>query len=379
MSAALPTAALPIASIPTASIRARVRFTTEGGLARALALLSPHMSAPTLRQGLLQVIYTPAQLTEGAARLHAAFRDAHPRCSTYLPLCLPGPHSEGVREWSTPSDCAGCIYRQGGRCDGLGGEAGGAAEWGGEAGGGEVALTPLDEGPRVDTAASEAPLTEALLGGARPRAYWAPPLALREGIREALRAYGCRALWDVGAGSGAVGALLCPPELTLVSVEPLQGYAPRAPLRPHHTWCARAAEEALSLCEAGALPRPDALLISWPPPGVSFRALIESCRPQVIVRAYDEAGFCGVRAGYRWVEVFEGAGGEVWAEWSAHAEVEGGWDDAEPPAGYERVLGPVEVVSLYDWRRGVRGGGGVREGRVVVFGRGAPQGPQARP
>ena len=353
---------------PITALRARVSFRTEEGLARALDLLSPHMRAPALRQGLLQVVYRPAQLTEGAARLHAAFRHAHPRCSTYLPLCLPGPHSDGAREWSTPEDCAGCIYRRGGRCDGLGGdEAGGDAASGGGAAG-ALALLTLDERPCPPLAAPAPPPPEELLSGARPRAYWAPSAALTAEVWALLRAEGCEALWDVGAGSGLIGRLLCPPEVTLVSVEPLAGYAPRAPLGARHIWSTATAAEALAACAAGLLPRPAALLISWPPPGESFRALLEALRPRVVVRAYDAAGFCGVRGGYRWVEVSEGEGGEVRARWAGHAEAEGGWDDAAPPLGCRVALGPVGVVSLYDWRRG---GGG--EGRVVALLATAPE------
>ncbi|MBM4292227.1 MAG: hypothetical protein FJ138_12980 [Deltaproteobacteria bacterium] len=349
-------------STPITALRARVSFRTEGGLARALDLLSPHMRAPALRQGLLQVVYRPGQLTEGAARLHAAFRDAHPRCSTYLPLCLPGPHSEGAREWSTPEDCAGCIYRRGGRCDGLGGDEAGA---GGEAAGaaGALALLTLDERPCPPPAAPAPPPPEDLLSGARPRAYWAPSAALTAEVWALLRAEGCGAMWDVGAGSGLLGRLLCPPEVTLVSVEPLPGYAPRAPLGARHIWSTATAAEALAAHAAGLLPRPDALLLSWSPPGVSFRELVEALRPRVVVRAYDAAGFCGVRGGYRWVEVAEEEGGGARARWAGHAEAEGGWDDAAPPSGCRVALGPVEVVSLYDWRRGGAG----REGRVVGF------------
>ena len=105
---------------PPSSLRAWLSFETTLGLQRGLEALSPLCLAPELNQALLQVIYRPELLSLSVARLHSQFQAAHPRCSTYLPLCLPLPQTEALRRWASPEDCGACIFLEGGRCDGLG-------------------------------------------------------------------------------------------------------------------------------------------------------------------------------------------------------------------------------------------------------------------
>lgn len=362
---------------PPISLRARLNTHTQEGLRQGFEALSPWMSAPALQVGLLQVAYPPHLLTAEASALHSAFQRAHPRCSTYLPLCLPGPHSEGLRVWSTPHDCRGCLFREGGRCDGLGlddnnalnnalnnppsdplssHEATGGAlidPWG-EAQGEvsrEVAREALN-----DLAQGRESNVKLWLNAARPLAYWAPSAALRAELHALMERLGCAVLWDVGAGNGLIGHALCPSSAQLVSIEPVPIYAsPPQALAWRDT-----AERALSAARSGELPRPDALLISWPSPGRSYRALFEQLHPQLIIRAYDLAGFCGVRRGYYMVEWAEGAGFRWWEARDAHGE----YDDATPPTGYQ-LHSTREVESLYDVRLGLKEG--ERQGRLSVY------------
>lgn len=340
----------PPSPLSLRSLRAWLSFETTEGLKRGLQALSPLCSAPQLSQALLQVIYRPELLSEEASALHASFQSAHPRCSTYLPLCLPGPHSEGLRAWSSPERCEGCFFREGERCDGL---------------------SPLHR--HLSGPSAQAELRLALRDSSvdalddrgwfqgQPVAYWRPTEPLRAQIMSMITAFGCETFWDVGAGNGALGALLCPPRCTLVSVEPLEVYSlPERALK-----CHMSAQEALKATLSGALPTPDVLLISWPPPTCSFRALIERLSPKLVIRACDLAGFCGARQGHWALWWREGHAPQWWAP----RDCQGGYDDLTPPAGYERLLSQ-EVESLYDTRRDPTHA--ARQGIVVVHGRKMP-------
>ena len=334
---------------PLSSLRVWLFFESLSGLERSLDELSQHLKAqPQLRRALLQVAYRPELLSAEAGALHEAFMRAHPSCSSYLPLCLPGAHSEGLRAWASPESCGACLYREAGSCAGLGPHS--------EAPQGLRAAGALRDPYHEASAELSAALDTAPWFTDPPLAYWRPNAELCDWLAAQLSLQRCQTFWDIGAGNGALGDQLCPESLSLVSVEPLSIYR----LPPRATVMRAGASEALAAATAGELPKPDCMLISWPPPTRSFRALVDELEPRLVIRAFDRDGFCGARSDHRALILCEGSPSAWWRA----SDCERGYDERRPQPGYELLLS-AEVESLYDARQGLAHS--ERQGLIHVY------------
>jgi hypothetical protein len=263
------------------ALRAQVSFKDPAELERHLELLSPYFKAPHLVEGLLRVEYTPTTLSPQAGRLHRDFMATHLSCSSYLPLCVPEVHAQDVSAWATPSRCLECLFHESGRCDGLGGESA------------DRARAP-DDRFAVRPSWPPQPMSDAF-ESAQPLAYWRPSSADLSRIKRALNINRCRSIWDIGGGNGFFSWCLQHfVGISSLCVEPIARYQ-----NPEVSWFHGDDDAALKALVAGTLEPPDALFISWPSPGRGYQQLIEMIKPKVIIRAYDRAGFCGARRGYR--------------------------------------------------------------------------------
>lgn len=251
--------------------RIRVHFDTPAELAEALARLEPMHP----RRALLAVDYRPHTLTAPAVALHRAFAARHPAWSTYVPLCAPDADAL-IHAVATPADCAGCLFYEAGRCQGMGLA---ASRWG--HGAAPPALLPVDR-----------PLsawTRANFAADRPVAYWLPTHA-----RIATIAAGIDGpVWDVGGANGFFAMLLAAEGLDVTIIDPVDAYPTPPGVR-------RIVADVRTVDG----PPPAALFISWPPPGESFADVIARWRPATLAYALDAEGFCGRQAGYAEVDAF---------------------------------------------------------------------------
>lgn len=296
---------LPGPPDPLIGLRARIHFADLDGLRRALARLD----ALQPRRALFTVDYRPATLTHEAIALHRQFAARHPAWSTYVPLCAPDAPAM-IRAAATPSDCAGCLFHEAGRCQGMGRA---AADWG-LPGAGPALLPvdrPLHQIRRADFAAD------------RPIAYWLPTHAQIATIAAAIDG----PVWDIGGANGFFAALLAAEGLDVTVIDPIDAWPTPPGVR-----------RVVADVHGVDLPPPAAVFISWPPPGESFHAVIERIRPAVVAYAQDVEGFCGRQPGYAEVDAFADR-----VEWR-------GWRDTAPP-----MPGPCAAWAVrchHDLRRG---------------------------
>ena len=280
---------------------------------------------------LLQVVYRSDTLTSEARTYHTRFAKQFPRVSTYFPLCLPPSPLGELARWATPDHCEGCLFREGGRCDGLGEEEVSLVEWGGGA------LRSTWTGFEDQLAFSHDP----------PLCYWWPEEHHLELMVNQLKAESCQHLWDLGGGNGYLGSILAGlvPHLDVTCVDPVAAIYPH---RPEVRQCSQTAEEALNEVLIGHRNAPDALCISWPSPGRSFRSLIETLSPRILIRATDLEGVCGVRHGqYSLILTPKEA---IWLRLrEAGKSHERRWDDLEAPKGY-RESGRLTTWTYRDFR-----------------------------
>ena len=106
--------------LPTSRVkvlRAQVSFKRVDELQESLDALSALLDVMRPAVTLLQVRYQVDTLSREARMIHEAFAARHPEVSTYLPLCLPSSPLGPLIAATTPNDCAGCMFREGGRCD----------------------------------------------------------------------------------------------------------------------------------------------------------------------------------------------------------------------------------------------------------------------
>lgn len=316
---------------PLVGLRARVHFDAPDGLAAALARLDGLHP----RRALLALDYRPTTLTRDAVAIHRAFAARHPEWSTYVPLCAPDA-PPAIRAVATPEDCAGCMFHEAGRCQGMGRA---ASDWGQPGAGPALAPVdrPLDRYRRADFAATI------------PIAYWMPTHAQIATLAAAIDG----PVWDIGGANGFFAALLAAEGLEVTVIDPVDAW-------PTPPGVARIVADVRVVDR----PPPAALFISWPPPGESFADVIARACPKVIAYAQDLEGFCGRQPGYAEVDAFADR-----LEWRGFATtglgIEGPWRRWEvrchhdlraggPPLGSLRLwpaTPEVQGVAPYAWER----------------------------
>lgn len=316
---------------PLIGLRARAHFQTPAQLERALARLADL----TPRRALLTVDYLPETLTREAVALHRAFAARHPTWSTYVPLCEPDAPAM-IRAAATPHDCAGCLFHEGGRCQGMGRA---AADWG-QIGAGP-ALMPVDRPIEA--------FTRADFAAEVPVAYWMPTHAQIATIAAAIDG----PVWDIGGANGFFAALLAAEGCDVTVIDPVDAWPTPAGVK-----------RVVADANAVDLPPPAAVFISWPPPGESFAELVQRLGPAVVVQAQDVEGFCGRQPGYAEGDAFAnrldwhgfattGLGlGAPARRWSVrcHQDLRRGG----PPLGEVRLWAakaPEHEVAPYPWER----------------------------
>lgn len=336
----------------TTSLRIWISFQSVKGLQQAFEAISEYCQAPQLAQAILQVNYQLSSLSSQAYQLHSTFQQAHPKCSTYLPLCLPNAHNEELRLWTSPEHCEACIFREGQRCGGLNSFVRSHSSKHASSKDPSALIDPW----RNSTQDVDLQMDRDQWFGEPPFAYWYPNQDFIDKIHNLITNNGCKSFWDLGAGNGVLGALLCPSSCTLVSIEPLTHYR----LPPQALAWRGTALDALDAMHAKKIPRPDVLFISWPSPTISFKAEIRVLLPQFIIRATDLAGFCGARNGHYALWWSEGQPLQCWRP----SDCITGYDDLTPLEGYELIFSQ-EVDSLYDARAANRSVN--KQGIVSIF------------
>lgn len=302
-------------------LRLRAHFDTARELHCIFSSLAEALTQWTPPITLLQVVYRPETLTPQARRLHFDFAQRHPRVSTYLPLCLPPSPLGQLVEYATPDQCSSCLFREGGRCDGLGGDE--PSLWIERAGG---ALRPDWSGDEGREAFQEDP----------PLCYWWPEDHIIIKLREQISRSGCLRIWDIGGGNAYLLSRLGEglEGVELICLDPVAEVYPK---RDHILQLSYTAEEALAQVERGQLDPPDALCISWPSSGLSFQSLIHALRPKILIRATDSDGVCGVRRGHYSAQLT--AEEITWFRLAEAITPRGAlWDDMNPPMGYQVCL-----------------------------------------
>lgn len=297
-------------------LTAHVDFDDARSLQRALGRVDGLLATHRPRAAHVLVRHRPETLTEPIAAVHAAWAAAAPaHVRVPRPLCFPG---LDTRPFATPEDCAGCILHARG-CQGLDGTA--------EPTGGLTTQPPPGAPPTW---------TRAAFAAEQPFAYWLPTRAIIGRFVAAVGATGRDTVWDLGGGSGWLGALLAAEGLrvTLIDTEARTDTPPGV---------GRRVADARSLCG----PPPAAVVVSWPPPGHGFRETLERLRPAVVLQAFDADGSVGRRRGHLVCQVDAEA---VRVEGSAV-------DDFDPLPGYA-VHGPWPTWTHADLRRGAGAPGG---------------------
>ncbi len=343
------------------ALRVSVDFDHPQELERALESLKQIIQRNALQLCLLQVKYKPTTLTAEARALHEAFARDYSEVSTYLPLCLPPSPLGDQVQWSSPEACEQCIFFEARRCGGLTGE-----EWSsapqarGELAGGALSPTWPSEWPLA--------FSRDDIMGDPPVCYWWPSPPLMKRMGGLLGAYNISQLWDIGGGNGFLSWLFKRSCATLnesLNVDPVAEIYPQ----PEGVLSLPVtAEEGLARIRSGQLTSPDAVLVSWPTMGESYREILRELNPRVIIRATDEEGVCGVRRGHRAL-VIKGGSASVFALAESMESIQGEdplrlttYDDLEPPLGYQLILSE-SVWGYRDVKRGLTS----PSGRVVVF------------
>jgi hypothetical protein len=273
---------------PLVGLKARAHFETTADLIAALARLD-HL---TPRRALLAVDYRPDTLTTDAVAAHRHFAARHPDWSTYVPLCAPGCDAM-IQAVATPQDCAGCLFYEAGRCQGMGRA---ASDWG--HGAGPPALQPVDR-PVLDYRRAD-------FAADTPIAYWMPTHAQIAAIAAQIDG----PVWDVGGANGFFAALLAAEGLDVTIIDPVDAYPTPHPSTAHRT------QRIVADVRDVTGPSPAAIFISWPPPGERFADVIATHAPAVVAYATDVEGFCGCQPGYAEVDAFTDR-----AEWRVHAQI----------------------------------------------------------
>jgi hypothetical protein len=124
--------------------------------------------------------------------------------------------------------------------------------------------------------------------GTHPLACWWPDAALLDRFAAEAKAAGGR-VWDLGGGNGWLAARLAQRglQVTVVERHPPPGPPPVGVER----WVA----DVLDL--PGDRAPPDAVVLSWPPTGAQFGAVVSRLKPKVLLWATDASGRCGIRPG----------------------------------------------------------------------------------
>ena len=293
------------------ALRIRLHATTPVLFHQMLERLTPFLKSPSLQQALIQIQYYPHQVTPEYAQIHQKFKEQwthithtqinQPQISTYLPLCFESIHGPSISQWATPKNCTQCIYRQANVCQGLG----------------QTPLhipsspDPLQNHPlssfsyleEIQSPLQKSWSTHPTLKDFQkdpPLAYWIPQAEHLSAIQGAFQANHVKTIWDLGGGNGFLAWCLAqwgfssfnPIEHQIVIIDPLSVY--ETPSLTHR-WQGITEEFLHDLPSSFPFNPPDAFLISWPNPGRSESLLIEKYQPKVIIRAYDDAGVCGIR------------------------------------------------------------------------------------
>ncbi len=299
-------------------------------LEAGLEALSAHLPGGLTR---LLLRYRAETLSRRAVAAHRGFLEAHPQISSLVPLCAPDRPAD-LRAAATPEDCRGCLYFEGGACQGMGWHL--SARRGGT-------LRPF-EGDLPALAALDFAADE-------PPAYWRPTRADVAAIGAAVRAVGAR-LWDVGGANGFLAGLLARDEGLAVSVlDPVPFPSPTGVER------VQAGAEALPAAAR-------AVLVSWPPVGEGFREALARVQPELIIYALDGAGFCGRRPGFAGVH----ARGPM-LQWYGYAHSDFAAWPGRPVQLRRKVLAYADL-------RANRGATGVLQIRAA---RATPSGAPAKP
>lgn len=208
---------------------------------------------------------------EGLKHLRA---DGH-RVDGWVPACADPTTAEDLAAFASPPECDTCVLYARGACRGEGRDRE------------PFARRPRAAPPPLPANDPEDWTPDACLGPT-PAACWWPSVALLDAFAAEAQAAGGR-VWDLGGGNGWLAARLARRGLTVTVVErhPPAGPPPAGVTR----WVA----DVLDL--PGAAPTPDAVVLSWPPTGAEFAAVIERLKPRVVLWATDAGGRCGIRPG----------------------------------------------------------------------------------
>ena len=320
-------------------LRVSISFDDILELQLALEQLDQLLQARSLKVCLLQIKYRVQTLTKEARVLHENFARRHPTVSTYLPLCLPPSPLGDLSKWTTPHDCAHCMFHEGKKCGGLTGEEGKRTSKGYEdllAGG---ALASSWTWPLIKHEFIHSP----------PVCYWWPELSLRSDLLQTLNPFKPEVIWDIGGGNGFLAWLfkqLLPSLKKAYCIDPIAHIYPQ----PQGVLSiSLKAEDLLIDPKQNQAKKPDLVVISWPTTGLSYQSLLSNLQPKIIVRASDQDGVCGVRKGQKAL-IFEQKQASVYtlAEgYSAHLNNEV-YDDFDIPPGY-RLLYEQELWHYRDF------------------------------